>query len=383
MNRFDYSIVVIFALLLFGLYGAGLQPIRIFVFILTIINISYIYKLFCLKKHTYFLFLTFFLVFYSLISTFFVFENLVNSLLACIYFILNIMLFVNFVCCVEFAKKPVHSIQFGSLIFSFISIAYGVYEINTGNHLSVSFLEGERLSLRDYSSFTFGNYNAFVLALLVNMPILAYIIVNNNNKISKKVFSILLLIGMSYLILINGSRAGLAGLSLTGIYLFFCTKNIWIKGSLVVSVFLFLSFFMSKFDFLTTRLAEVGISDNSRSAILYDVFPIFFKEGMLGFGIGNFSYYASSILHLELYAPHNFFLEILFELGFISFILIVILFMKMIFSTFSREKVTQFFLFYMFLLYIPFSVLNSGYLLTAIVWLFLGLIYSFSISKVG
>lgn len=381
MNRFDYSIVAIFALLLFGLYGAGFQPIRIFISLLTFINIFYIYRFFCLKKNIYLLFVTLSLTFYSLISTLFIFENFVNSLIAFIYFILNIMLFINFVCCVEFAKKPILSIQLGSLIFSFISVVYGIYEISTGNHLSVSFLEGERLSLRDYSSFTFGNYNAFVLALMVNMPILAYIIINNN--ISKKIIAILLLLGMSYIILINGSRAGLAGLLLTVIYLFFCTKNIWMKSSLIASVLVFISLFISKFTFLATRLAEVGVSDTSRSSILFDVFPIFLKEGMTGFGIGNFAYYAQNILNLNLYAPHNFFLEILFELGLISFIIVIIFFMKIIFSVFSNAKRERFFVFYLLLLFIPFCVLNSGYLLTAIVWLFIALIYSFSFSKVS
>lgn len=380
MNRFDYFIIVIFITLLFGLYGAGLQPIRILVFILTIMNISYIFKFFSFKKHLYLFFMTFFLILYSFFSIFFVFENFINNILAWVYFTLNVLLFVNFVCCVEFSKKPIYSIQIGSLFFCSVAVLYGIYEINTGNHLSVSFLEGEKLSLRSYSSFTFGNYNAFVLALMVNLPILVYSTVNVNINLIR-FFSIFLLLGVAYLILINGSRSGLIGLILTALYIYFFTKKVWIKGFLITLVFAFLSLFLSKFDFLSNRLSEMGLSDNSRSAILYDVFPTFFKQGMIGFGIGNFSYYAENILHLELYAPHNFFLEILFELGIISFILILLLFVKILSSSFFQKN-NRFYIFYMLLLFIPFSVLNSGYLLTAIVWLFLGLIYSFSISKV-
>ncbi|MCW1516045.1 hypothetical protein OLN45_18045, partial [Acinetobacter baumannii] len=65
MNKFDYSLILIFILLLFGNYGGGFQPIRIFAIGFFIINIFYIVRTFSFKKNTYLLFSIFFLAFYS------------------------------------------------------------------------------------------------------------------------------------------------------------------------------------------------------------------------------------------------------------------------------------------------------------------------------
>lgn len=380
MNRFDFFIVIIFALMLFGDYGAGLQPIRVFTLLLTYVNFHYLYNFLKKKENLFLFFFSFFMVFYCLLSTSFLVDNISNSFLSFIYFFLNMLLFLNFLCCFNLSKNPFNSVQIGSLIFCCVSILFAIYEINTGFHLGISLdaFEARSTRLRTYSSFTFANYNTFILALMVNMPIISHLFIASKRIIIKSIAFILLL-GMVYIIVINGSRSGLIAFIMTILYVIFSSKSILFRMFLCLFFLFFIFYLLSEFDFLAIKLSTNGLEDYARYSVIFDAFSSF-SQKILGFGIGNFTFYTKDVLKLNsiVYAEHNFFMEILFELGVFSFIFFILFLFRIFYFYVRRKKDGKVLLIYMFSLFAPFSVINSGYLLAPIVWIFLGILCVYS-----
>ncbi|MGN5755592.1 O-antigen ligase family protein [Acinetobacter calcoaceticus] len=382
MNKFDYSLILIFILLLFGNYGGGFQPIRIFAIAFFIINIFYIVRTFSFKKNTYLLFSAIFLFFYSLASVFFIMNNFSNSLISCAYFLINLIILANFVTCFEYAKKPLLSSVIGAAVFFIISIFYGIYEIKTGRHLSVNIEMYDGLYSREYSSFTFGNYNGFVLALLNIAPLLAYAIVNYRHWFIK-VSPLLLLFGMAYICLTNGSRSGLVGISIIFLYIIYSMKGWFYKAAFILGGVFSASYFLSDFDFFFKRVDTLGVnfSDDSRSSIIFDTLPYYLDNSIKGFGIGNFSYIADNFLALDASAAHNLFFELLFELGPLCLAVFILILVKIILSVRSNTKNLNHFLIFLLILLLPISIVNSGYLLAPIIWVYIALMYSIAVNR--
>lgn len=382
MNKFDYSLILIFILLLFGNYGGAFQPVRIFSIIFFVFNIFYIIRFFSFKKNNYLLFSSIFLAFYSLASVFFIFNNFFNSLVSFFYFIINIIILANFVTCFEFAKKPLFSSVIGAFIFFIISVIYGIYEIKTGKHFSVNIEMYDGFYSRNYSSFTFGNYNGFVLSLLIIAPLLAYAVVNYKHWFIK-LAALLLLFGMAYICLINGSRSGSVGISIIFLYIIYSMNNWWYKAAFFIFLCSTASYFLSQFDFFFKRVDSLGVNfnDDSRSSIILDTLPYYLNNAVKGFGIGNFSYIADNYLVLEASAAHNLFFELLFELGPICLLVFIFIFVKIILSVKVNIKKLNQFLVFLLILLLPISIVNSGYLLAPIIWVYIALMYSISINR--
>lgn len=311
-----------------------------------------------------------------MVSVFFLRGNIYNSFISFIYLFINLLLFSVVLMCVSKGNKPFLAASVGSLIFCLISVSYGVYEINTGKHLAIGNFDSDALELRDYSSFTFGNYNNFIMLLLLVLPFIVSLICHVNFKL--RFLGFLSFLGIIYIILTNGSRSGMIGIVLSLVYLFFITKGVLGRVVLLL-VTLFASLNIENdFQFLFMRLANQGFEDDSRRQVLYDVFPLFLDHLMLGFGVGNFSYYVSSVLNLDVYAPHNLFFEILYDLGLFVFILFIWFLIKIFLNSFFRNNKEKIFIYFSLFLIIPFSVVNSGYLLGVYMWLYISLLLGLS-----
>lgn len=375
MNKFDFWIIFMASSLIFGQYGGAFQPIRIISVVFLLLNMGEI--LGALKKDRYLGVFSVFFIIYGFISLLFNLDNIGISLNAYIYFLVNIFLLLSMICCLNNAKKPMYSLLVGISIFSFFSIGYGIYEINTGNHLAVNLMDSdvvESLQLRSYSSFTFGNYNMFVMSLMMMMSLLVISFKLRSDFLSSyiRILFFFMILGMTYIIIINGSRSGVVVVFMCIFYLFANSKKVALNVLFgIIFTVIFVLFKNSLVDLtIYNRFLEQGIHDEGRYSILIDVFPLFFDEGMKGFGLGGFSYVVSRNLSgLVVYAPHNFFLEILYELGIFSFILFIVLLVRSL-----SNKISLF----LVMVFIPFSIINSGYLLVPMAWFFLALIHSCS-----
>ncbi|MCW8039110.1 O-antigen ligase family protein [Acinetobacter entericus] len=375
-NRFDIYISLIFFILIFGVYGGALQPIRLLAVLLFFYYFPLIYKeLSNYKLQSYFLIFSFI---YGFCSIFFIIENIKESMISFLYLAINLMLYAVLFVFYKKANNSLMSCFKGVLGFLSIALVYAVYEISTGNHLSVNLTHDvESLMARDYSSFTFGNYNTFLMVLIMMMPFLIYAI--SNYKFVYKIISAIFLLLISYVVITNASRSATVALCLSYGFLLLYRGSLIFKCAIVICVSYLLINNLSVFEVLINRYDNVGYKSDGRWEVLTLPFDGLKENLLLGFGIGNFGYFASNNLsQMEVYAAHNFFGETLYELG-IFFLLFIILILINNFKTFIMKdyKIKVLFL-HLVIIFIPFSLINSGYLVGVYVWIFLSLLASIS-----
>ncbi|MGE4315994.1 O-antigen ligase family protein [Acinetobacter sp.] len=375
-NKFDFYLFLIFAFLLFGVYGGGFQPIRIFVLGLFIYYFPLIYRE--LRNYKIQFYFIIFMFLYGFFSIFFMIENIQESLLNYFYLVINLMLYSVFLIFYKNANNSIDSCIKGGLFFTIFSLIYAVYEISTGNHLSVNLTHDvESLIARNYSSFTFGNYNTFLMVLIMMMPFLIYTITNKN--IYNKIISGICLITLSYVVITNASRSATLALAISYMFL------LLYKGSSIFKILtvLFAGYFlfnnMEIFDVLLNRYNNVGYKSAGRWEVLTLPFEGLKENLFLGFGIGNFGYYASNNLsQMEVYAAHNFFGETFYELGIITLTFIIIIIINNLKFLLKKNLKTIILITHLIVVFIPFSMINSGYLVGVYVWLYLALITAIS-----
>lgn len=375
-NRFDIYISLIFFILIFGVYGGALQPIRL----LTILLFFYYFPLIYREIINYKLQINFliFSFIYSFFSTFFIIENIKESLISFLYFTINLMLYTIFFVFYKKANNSLVSCFKGVLGFLSIALVYAIYEISTGNHLSVNLTHDvESLMARNYSSFTFGNYNTFLMVLIMMMPFLIYAI--SNYKTIYKVFSAIFLMLISYVVITNASRSATVALFISYAFLLLYRGSLVFKLLIAICASYLLIDNISMFDVLINRYDNVGYKSDGRWEVLTLPFEGLKDNLLLGFGVGNFGYFASNNLtQMEVYAAHNFFGESFYELG-VFFLLLILLVLINNFKTliFKDYEIKILFI-HLMIVFIPFSLINSGYLVGVYVWIFLSLLSSIS-----
>lgn len=380
-NKYDYYLFLIFISLIFGAYGGAFQPIRIITIFIFIYIAPSIYKE--LSKNKYpFIFLVG-LSAYAGISTLFTLENFKESLISYIYFLINLALFSLIFVCYKKSNYNLKSIINGIYIFLSVSLSFSIYEIYSNKHLSVNLDHGvESLSNRSYSSFTFGNYNTYVMVLMMLLPILIYAI--RNYSTIYKTIGLTLFGVMSYVVFTNGSRTGSFLVLLSAIILVLAKDNIFSKGFLIKILSLALGIYLVYhnqyiFDTFLLRLENSGLESGDRVDNLTLPFEGLVNSLFLGFGIGNYKYFMLENFSGKLIvAPHNFIGELFYELGIISVTLLFLLFLSMLRRLKNLDS-HESRLWLNMLIFIPFlSIINSGYLLGVYIWIYLTLMLSIS-----
>ncbi len=377
LSKYDFYIIIIFLFLTFGILGGAFQPIRIISIILFLYYSPLIIN--NLKQNKSQFYFVSFLGIYSFFSIFLYIENIKESFISFIYILINLIFYSVFITFYKESNLKFKSIVIGVYVFLTISLSYSIYEITTGNHLSTNLDHGiESLMNRSYSSFSFGNYNTYVMILIMMLPILIYSIINYNIK--NKIYSLILFFLASYVIIINGSRTGAVLLLLTlGLFLLNRSKN-FVYGLISKIVVLGLGFSlliqnMNVFDTLFLRLSNSGFESAGRVENLTLPINGLISNVFLGFGIGNYQFYMlENYPNKLILAPHNFFGEIFYELGLFGLILILY---NLYSSTVLAIKRNDKFIFFTFLLIFPFfCMINSGYLMGVYVWLYLAIMTS-------
>ncbi len=215
------------------------------------------------------------------------------------------------------------------------------------------------------------------MVLIMMMPFLIYAI--SNYKFVYKIISAIFLLLISYVVITNASRSATVALCLSYGFLLLYRGSLIFKCAIVICVSYLLINNLSVFEVLINRYDNVGYKSDGRWEVLTLPFDGLKENLLLGFGIGNFGYFASNNLsQMEVYAAHNFFGETLYELG-IFFLLFIILILINNFKTFIMKdyKIKVLFL-HLVIIFIPFSLINSGYLVGVYVWIFLSLLASIS-----
>lgn len=393
-NIYDVLIIITIVCQAFGAYGAPFFPMR-FIAVLSMpfvfVNIRNNFKL----KYNY-IFL-FFCVWgaYSLLSIVWT-SNKLEGCKAVFYNFCNFILFFALVFFALKANNRNKSIIIAWILVFSVTIPIALYETITDFHFSVSVQESESqlnlgnniFMLRHFASFTYGNLNGYVTMIALSLPFILSAIMAFKQFKKQFILWVILLCAI-YVLFINSSRGGLLVMTIsivTFIYFSFKSKQInrkYIFFFLIIGLIIFCYYSNVLLEQILIRLVSDSsmFEDTGRFEIYQVTFQVLKDSLFFGSGIGSLQ---TSMMRISNVIPaaHNMFLEFLTQYGILMFPLFVIWIWRIIkpllHSTDVSIKLIGFNVLFML---IPFSIINSGYLMGPTIWLFFSSLYILSIKN--
>jgi teichuronic acid biosynthesis protein TuaE len=385
-NIYDWLLIIIIVLQVFGIIGDAYQPVKLFAVILIpfVLYLANSNRL-IVKKYLFEIFFFTFWLCYGVLSLFWSII-LESSLKEIVYLSINVFIFFEIVFFANKAVKPQQSIIIAWLALFLITFPIALYEFIYDIHLPMA-VQGEGMMLnygsivleRKFASVTFGNLNGFNTMLMYIFPFIIGYLIKTTSKI-QTAFLWLVIAGLSYIVILNGSRGGVLCLVIGFTVLIYY----YLKGK--KSFFYLLIIFLGVIYFAITNYDELfgliigrfdaqGFSDEGRSDILVNSLDAFINSAMFGVGAGNFMPTMNSVYHLELTAAHNFLLEIVIQYGLIIFLLFITMLIKMLINIKNDNEMSSKLIVISSLIMFPISsTIDSGYILGANVWIFLACI---------
>jgi len=388
-NFYDKLLIVFITLQIFGVIGDAFQPIRIFI----LLFIPFVLLFFVRNKEisSYYRYERLFFVFwilYALITLLWAIIP-IQSVKEVLYLALN---FFGFFLLIVFSNKalnPQKSIMKGWVFLFILTLPIAFYEFIFDSHLPISFQEegmilnyGNTIINRNFASVTYGNLNGYNTILMYMFPFIIGLLFQSKKKIHIILMWIVVFC-FSYIVILNGSRGAviclIIGFSIFGVFYFKGKKSLFLTIILFAILLIVLNNSDSIFGLIVGRFNEQGFSDEGRLLLLISSFDAFIKSGMLGIGAGNFMPTMDSKYQLELTAPHNLFLEIGVQYGLLMLMLFIGLFIKLIIKQKSNENKWAKLIIVTAILMFPISsTIDSSYILSVNVWLFLASLFVIS-----
>jgi hypothetical protein len=385
-NKYDYGIIFLIALLVFGNIGGAYQPIRLVAILFSLNVLNRIIKKHISKKQKFvFCFFVFWYA-YSIFSLLWTSDQIQASK-ELIYYYGHFSLFFLIVFWSEKANDPLRSIIYGWCLFFLLTLPIALIEILTDQHLTYSLLQADTLinpghglvAHQKFASVTFGNYNGYVTALVFTLPFL-FANLLSNKKFKIQCFGWILVFLCFYILLINASRGGIicATIVLIVFMLYYKKSSFNFKKILAIVILTFICFslyyfFGSIFEQFSNRLVNRTsiFEDRSRVVLIQRSLQLFYESYFMGTGVGSIIASMLNVSPLGIVIPHNLFLEILVQYGIFIFGAFLILLIKLFFLSLNASSSSSRFILCSGLLsLLPASVINSGYLLMPVLWVF-------------
>lgn len=389
INKYNYFLFILITLQIFGNYGGALQPVRIAVFLLLPFFLFHSRKLLYYKFE--FSFFCFWIL-YSLFSLLWVsdYSEAFNEIS---YLIINTLCFFTVILLAEKANNPKKTIIMAWMFLFVLTVPIALYELIFDVHLSNSVFEGNRLigradgGIKKFAAVTFSNYNTYVQLLLCVFPFLASFCLSEKS-FRKQLLGWILILILLYILLMIASRSGLIGLLIGLLILFYYFKKTSLQYKFIVYICVFVTVAGSLFfwreqllEQLAYRLVDSELfQDSSRSDLIGASFQMLWDTCLLGVGAGNFVSASSVYLPMNSLPPHNFFMEILSQYGFFLFFSFLMLIVRILFC--KKENVLLGFILTASLFLFPFvSVVNSIYIRSVLIWLWIASLFILSKKK--
>lgn len=387
LNRCDWGIIIIIAA---GACGGLFSPLTI-QRLISIILITFVLKEFSNKSFLIPSFIkTFFIIWFvfSIISLIWT-PDRTNGIKFLLY---NLCSYIDFIAIIFFSFKAtnaIRSILIGWLLLIIITAPIAIWEIVSNSHLPISVQDssaiilnslGERTS-RIFASVTYGNLNTYVLVLVYCIP---YVLMSIGFFKKDKIYPWIALAFIIFVILINASRGGILCLSAALIYTNFSfVRHKIISRPFAICSFILLFiliFFNSDFLFnqIAGRMLESKLTaDESRIEVYERGLEILKSSLGLGCGIGGLQVSLEALGGIaRISAMHNMFLEFLVQYGIIPFVFFILFIFGIIKQLiFSAVHIKNFIGWIFILLVVPMSIINSGYLTDAMLWIYFSSIY--------
>lgn len=154
----------------------------------------------------------------------------------------------------------------------------------------------------------------------------------------------------------------------------------WNFSSICLIFFFLFVYREALFEQISYRLIESSLLEyTGRMELWGTAWKLILKSSFLGTGIGSIND-SMAQYGLLITIPHNLFLEIFVQYGLLLIMLFLIFIAIVFYKVRKSNKVNQFIV-YTSLIILPFSsIINSGYLLMPVFWLFLSSLYILSTS---
>ena len=385
---YDLILFGLITLLIFGMIGNGVQPVRLF-----IIALSPFMFFDVLRRPNrslyYYRYECFFLLFWFLWSLSFFYKAVdeTESFKHVIYLFVHFLGFLEVLWAANKAVNPQHAIKYGWLTVIALSIPLAIYEFLTDFHFTMSvqdtgstmLLNGIRLD-RPFASVTFGNLNSYNTVLCWALPSLFMCNLYPRNK-TDNILGYILMAFTALIIIANASRGAIMCLGLmlvTYVYAYYKIgrNRFLLTIILVISIGALFYYLGDIFILIMERFSDQGVSDDGRSENLTVGFQAFLDSYGLGIGIGNYEPIMGNVYRIEIPAPHNLMLEVLVCFGFPIFLGFVGMYFHISRiclregSTFNRDM----FIFCTAALLFA-GIIDSTYLMKATTWMFMASTY--------
>lgn len=390
-NIYDRLIIVLILLMAFGAIGGAFQPVRLFIaglIPLTITTFSRDSNL--QKKYAYERYFFIFWLVYGFVSLTWI-HHLDEGLKELAYLIINFFGLLSLVSLSSLANKPYESIVKAWIILFVLTIPIALYELWFDVHLNVSAHGSDSYSnfgrgvvaRRFFASVTFGNLNGYNTMLTFITPFLLGALIKHDGPVKKwnQVLIWLLFLILIYIIIMNSSRGAIGAIIIIFvIFMFYYLRNI---QSYIVFLILFLGAgialyieFKEIFDFLMLKLELQGLDDEGRSSLIANGYDALINSNLIGIGASDFMPTMSRIYGMTNSSPHNLFLEVFVQYGFVIGVLFLGMFVGIIKRhTKSQSKRNKFIVIAALLSFPLATIIDSAYLLSAPTWLYIASIY--------
>lgn len=394
-NVFDFLLIITISLLVFGGFGGALQPIRIFSlgmfpfvfrFLLKKSNIKQIAK----TSRAVIILYMFFIA--SLLWT----SDINEGFKEIVYYGLHLNLFLLIVMLYMKASKPFSSLLIGWTLFVFLTQIIAFNEIFFDVHLNLSKFESDKmmnvggmLVQKKFAAVTFGNYNGYVTVVALSLPFLFGLFAIAEKKLHQ-IIALAIISFAFFSLFINASRGGIfAAVIVLGVFLVFSKKakikNVKFNLLLIIPFLLVLIYRYYEVIFeqiLYRSLAGSSFTqDTGRFTLFGRALEAFYNKPFFGGGIGSLE---TEMAGGSILAPHNMFLEVLVQFGFFISLFFLIYLAKHLAAAKRLNNPVNKFIIYSAILSLPIaSIINSGYLLMPVFWIFLASLYCISFLKIG
>ena len=392
LNRYDYYIIALIAVLCFGSIGGALEVVRV----LSILLSPLLFKTIKMQGFGYarslrsMLVLMYLYFLFSFIWT----PDKIQAIKELVYYVIHFLLFLELIVFARFASDTLRSISIGWLLAVVFCSIVACWELYTGNHLRIAVEQdglmnvgGEALE-HFTASVTFMNYNGFNTFLCFGFPWVFYLLLDDKSPLALKVLSFISLVLSLLFIVVNASRGGLLSVMIMIVVYFFLSKKTFRKSIIIILGLIVIGYYLINYgDAITTvmvaRAADGGMfTDDARTTIWSTALSVLYNSYGFGSGVGGLSAGMARYAKLAVTAPHNMFLEILCQYGIIIFLIVVIFILKQ-FQNVKKQPNNNIIVIMMAIISMPFySIINSTYLLDPTLYVLMASIYIFSNYKI-
>lgn len=390
-NKYDLYIFLLIASLVAGNLFGALQVPRVLAILLFFPFLSSLHKMggeMSGIKIWAFLF-----VLYSFFSCFWTPAGVTEGMIASIYNLTHVVLFLEIIYFSRWAKNPIRSIVYGFLVAFAISAVIAFWELTTDQHLSTSKVDeaiksntGYEVYLRYFAAVTFYNLNMYVTFLCFLLPFLFYGISSTQFKTSTRIVFVASTVVAAVLILYNGSRGGLLAFAIMAIvYFMFAVvskKNFSIYIVLFILLFVLVIYKYGSTIMNTLMMRQaiyVNLEEETRVNIWANVMRVVNDYYWLGCGADGLASAMKENARGSITLSHNVFLEVLSEYGIVFFIV----FLSFFFSLFKKarrlgDKQRKSCIYQALFAFPVVGIINSAYLTQPVLWAWMASLYVFA-----